>query len=491
MVEECNGDTTKAIVLLTKIQDFNQAMNNSNNNNNNNNHPINRIFNPRQTGNSGGEATVISQQQIPLTINAANNHSLATSQVVQNNGDQQDCCNCGNCCQCCLIKPASYKNGLYRIDYQIYNISFLLFSMFTVYPESILYSLSQSYQGLYLPTIGLLLIFSASFFMFCKKDNLIVDNCNFIRGCMFIFGGLLYLLGYIIHSMNIKDICDDDDDYYNYWDYWDCGYWSEDDITPEPEYLIGRGCFVGFHSIFFGLLYIGINHKLKKCHLHSRIGLIRFWSLLYFIFSLLVLCWIMYPWFYLMYMAFAPIIILIALLLNFCLIKLSNEAGGCNSGVTLGLIIVIAYYFAMLWLTIFIIIKSWIHEEQQGWYLFWDLSILLFGAMQLWILSRAMSPVNANCGCRMHGSGDGNIISPSRHQQLQAQVAGIQLQPQSLVVTTASFPDNDNIAAPPANDEIQIPIEPAAVIENNLLLSDEKGYQKANDIDDDDEGENV
>ena len=183
-------------MILTRIQDFNRAMNVKPINPNN---PINRIFYPglRQTGNAGEPVQPQQPQQIPLAINAANNYSLASSTVVPaaNPYLNQDCCECSHCCQCCLIKPASYKNGLYRIDHQMYSVAFLLFAAFTIYPESILYSLHQSYQGLYLPSVGLALIFSASFFIFCKKDNFIQDNCNFLRGSMFIFGGLFYILG--------------------------------------------------------------------------------------------------------------------------------------------------------------------------------------------------------------------------------------------------------------------------------------------------------
>ena len=311
-------------------------------------------------------------------------------------------------------------------------------------------------------------------------------------------------IGYIIHATNITDICESRNNwwYNGYYDYEDCGYMGEDDITPEPEYLIGRGFFVGFHAIYIGLTYVA-NNKLNKCGLHSRIGLIRLWSFLFMIYSLFVLCWIMTPWYYLLYMAFSPALILITLFLNCFLIKKSNEAGGCTSGVSLGLIIVIAYYFSLLWLVIFIIVKSFKHDDydEQGWYLFWDLSILLFGGLMLWILERAMSPVNSNCGCSMDGCGDGNIISPQRQQQLQSiSQAGIPLQPkiqqpqpimmvvpqtqtneqqQPLVITTAALP-NDNEAAPPAEDQIiKIPIDP-------------QGYQQANDDDvSDGEGNNL
>eukprot|EP00486_Rosalina_sp_Unknown_P015411 CAMPEP_0201596022 /NCGR_PEP_ID=MMETSP0190_2-20130828/192839_1 /ASSEMBLY_ACC=CAM_ASM_000263 /TAXON_ID=37353 /ORGANISM="Rosalina sp." /LENGTH=82 /DNA_ID=CAMNT_0048056223 /DNA_START=1344 /DNA_END=1592 /DNA_ORIENTATION=+ len=82
----------------------------------------------------------------------------------------------------------------------------------------------------------------------------------------------------------------------------------------------------------------------------------------------------------------------------------------------------------------------------------------------------------------MDGSGDGNIISQQRQQQLQQSVVMVvpqaQPQPQPQIVTTVVLP-NENAAAPPAADVIQIPIDP-------------KGYQQANDDDiSDDEGENL
>ena len=130
---------------------------------------MNNAANPAQTA-KWGEAfrdvnvvNPIQSQQIPLSVN--NQGRLQNVQATSTD----DCCNCGcnHCCECCLIKPASYKDGLYRIDYKIYNISFLIFSVFTIYPESTLYALSESYHGLYLPTTGLIFMFIASAFMFC------------------------------------------------------------------------------------------------------------------------------------------------------------------------------------------------------------------------------------------------------------------------------------------------------------------------------------
>merc|ERR1712173_535892 len=104
----------------------------------------------------------------------------------------------------------------------------------------------------------------------------------------------------------------------------------------------------------------------------------------------------------------------------------------------------------MLFLTGFIIGKSFVHDDEQGWYLFWDLSLLVFGAMQLWILGRAMSPVNANCGCVMDGSGDGNVggsgaAYPQQQQPVvvimppNQQVQQVAMQP----VITAAVPNNE------------------------------------------------
>jgi len=410
--------------MLTRIHDFNLSMNNA--------------ANPAQTAKSGEALNSVSvinphPQQIPLSIN---------NPAVQPMNPSEDCCNCGCgscCCECCLIKPASYTDGLYRIDYKIYNISFLIFSVFTIYPESTLYALSESYHGLFLPTTGLIFFIIASSFMLCAKDNKSPNSVNCVRGSLFIFGGLFYFLGFMIHSFNISDVCEDED----YWDYYDCGEWGFDDVTPEPEYLIGRGMFVGFHAIFLGLLYVA-NHKFKRCF-HSRIRLIRFWSFLFFIFSLFVLCWIIYPWYFLAYMGFSPMLLQLVSLLNCFLMKKSNEMGGCGSGTVLGLIMTIGYYFSMLFLTIFIAEKSFVHGDEQGWYLFWDLSLLFFGAMQLWILGRAMSPVTANCGCVMDGNGDGNVGGNHLRPQQPVVVIVPQQQPQQVgmvpVVTTAAMPN--------------------------------------------------
>ncbi len=64
----------------------------------------------------------------------------------------------------------------------------------------------------------------------------------------------------------------------------------------------------------------------------------------------------------------------------------------------IGLIIVISYYFQMFWYCLFIMISRLSYSryyyddvyEQPGWFVIWDLAILIFGSFQLWILTRAM-----------------------------------------------------------------------------------------------------
>ena len=62
-------------------------------------------------------------------------------------------------------------------------------------------------------------------------------------------------------------------------------------------------------------------------------------------------------------------------------------------------------------------------------YVFWDLAIFFFESFMLWLLTRAMHPVSAQCGCRMDGSGDGGVMLTVQ-QSAQPQVMMV-VQPQS------------------------------------------------------------
>eukprot|EP01084_Bolivina_argentea_P013501 25356_1 len=416
LINECKGDTTKSIVILTKIQQFNQSMNKANVN--------------EKTINSGESQPInataaISPSQIPLQV-VSHVQQPANSNQIQYSIN--NCCNDGGCndcgCACCLMKPASYTKGLYKIDYKIYNLSFLIFSIFTFYPEISLYSLSASYQGLYLPAIGLIFIFIASAMVCFINNNSDIGQENkmgSIRGALFIFGGLLYLLGYSIHLFTIPN----DEGYY---------WFFESDIFPEVEYMIGRGLFVSIHSIFIGYLYV-TNNKLPNC-CNDRIKLIRFWTFLFLIFQCLALCFLINIFYIIVFMALSPFVTIVTLFLNCCLIKKSNEAGGCNSGLSLGLIIVVSYYFQMFWYFLFIMISRLTYNnynnqyEQPGWFVIWDLAILIFASFQLWILTRAMHPANANCGCIHDGTGDGDIMLTTSQSQQPTQIVMVVQQPQ-------------------------------------------------------------
>ena len=119
-------------------------------------------------------------------------------------------------------------------------------------------------------------------------------------------------------------------------------------------------------------------------------------------------------WFFIIYAALSPGVLIITLFLNCCLIKRSNESGGCNSGVSLGLIIVISYYFLNTIIGLFTFSTRLGYNDfddpGQGWYILYEFGMYIFVSIQLWIMLRAMHPVNANCGCTQDGSGDGNVI---------------------------------------------------------------------------------
>eukprot|EP01083_Nonionella_stella_P170164 578468_1 len=398
VVNECGGDTTKSIVILTKIQQFNNSNANAN----------------KDTVNAGEAVptTATVSQQIPLQVHAVAYPSAGA--------DSADCCG-SNSCACCLMKPASYKNGLYPIDYRMYNISFFLFAALTVYPDG---SLDLAYHdssnhGLYLPVSGLALIIVATVMEFAP------NTLGNIRGGLYIFGGLLYALGYIIQAAAVPD--------YDYDHYWHRYYYY--DMPPTAEYLVGRGLFIGIHAMFIGYLYV-TNNKLPDA-MRSRVSLIRFWTLLFLVYHSLVVCSEVYirPSFFLIYSLLSPLILAVALCLNFCLHNQSHERGGCNCGVILRLLMVISYYFLMGLLVLY----SNIFDGYFRWYEVWEIAVYLFGSMQLWILSRAMHPANANCGCAHDGSGDGDInVSPEPYPSGQTQT----------VVVVAAPSETQPIAAP-------------------------------------------
>eukprot|EP01083_Nonionella_stella_P149601 475429_1 len=412
VVNECGGDTTKSIVILTKIQQFNNSNANAN----------------KDTVNAGEavQTTATVSQQIPLQVHAVAYPSAGA--------DSADCCG-SNSCACCLMKPASYKNGLYPIDYRMYNISFFLFAALTVYPDG---SLDLAYHdssnhGFYLPVSGLALIIVATVMEFAP------NTLGNIRGGLYIFGGLLYALGYIIQAAAVPD--------YDYDHYWHRYYYY--DMPPTAEYLVGRGLFIGIHAMFIGYLYVTNNKLPDVMRSASRVSLIRFWTLLFLVYHLLVMCDDIYSnWSLLAVMALSPLIVAVSLLLNFCLLNQSNESGGCNCGVTLGLLIVISYYFILGWLLVYGVLRIFIYSdysyhEPSGWLGIWKAAVWVFGSMQLWILSRAMHPANANCGCEHDGSGDGDINVSSAPN------------PSGLTQTVVVVPNA-------ASSEIQ-PIAPSAV----------------------------
>eukprot|EP01083_Nonionella_stella_P090121 251786_1 len=312
VVNECGGDTTKSIVILTKLQQFNNSNANAN----------------QDTTNSGEtvQPTASAPQQIPLQVLGPPSGAVGYPSAGTDCADCNDCCG-PDSCACCLMKPASYKNGLYEIDYKMYTLSFFLFAVLTVYPDATLPSFSTSHFGFYLPVSGLSLIIIATV-MQCAPNT-----WPTIRGYLYIFGGLGYLLGYIILAATIRH-----NDYH--WIYYMRTSYA-------PEYLVGRGFFVCIHAVFIGYLYV-TNNKLPVA-MRSRVSLIRFWTLLFLVYHSLVVCSEVYirPSFFLIYSLLSPLILAVALCLNFCLHNQSHERGGCNCGVILRLLMVISYYFLM------------------------------------------------------------------------------------------------------------------------------------------------
>jgi len=387
LVDECGGDSNQAIVILSKIDQFNQSVRNQ------------QAANVAGTSHAGEAIQPTTQvaQQIPLQI--------VSPQPYAQPAAQDDCCACDGCSPCCNVKPASYQNGLYAIDFTMYNISFFVFAALSFYPEITIDSLDVSLHGLYLPPIALIVMVLASVMSLCIKkpvNDPSLSCVNFARGCLFILAGLLYFIGYIIHAATLPD---DDHDY----------YWWESDIYSEPSYLVCRGAFVGIHAIFIGYLYVTGNRLLCQCCNGCggpRINIIRWWTVLYLVYSIGCLLFVV-PWFFAIYNGGIAYVFIISLFFNFCLLRRSNEAGGCNSGATLALLQVITYYMQVVVIALWVLFNrlafDWTPYEEPGWYVLWEFALFIFGALQLWILLRAMHPVAANCGCIQHGSGDGNV----------------------------------------------------------------------------------
>jgi len=463
LINDCGGDATKAIVILSKVQEFNKAMNNNAGGG---------------TANSG-EAISGRKQQIPLQV-------VQQPQVIQQAqvAPRQDDC-CGECggCDCCAMKPASYKSGLYKIDYSMYHYSFLILFLSTVYPEASLQSLEFSAYGLYLPLIGLIMIAIACCMgIFIDMNNKIFveaqAKASTIRGALFIFGGLFYFLGYCVHA----GVTPQDDD----WDDW---WWWRHDIYPKAEYLIGRGMFIGFHAIFIGYLFITKNKLPQFCKDNGgeRIQLIRLWTLLLLLYLFLVLGTELPYYFWIIYAALSPFVLVITLFLNCCLLKKSNEAGGCNSGVSLGLIIVISYYFMHTIVGLFIFgtrlsYDRYYDEPGPGWYILYEFGLYTFVSMQLWIMLRAMHPVNANCGCTQDGSGDGavmltagNVVQLQQVQQVQVQ----QQQPTQVVMVVQQPQQTQQV--------VQTIVVPTAAVANKTDGGDDDDDDVLGNEDEDDE----
>ena len=186
LVNQCNNDATQAIVILTRIQQFNQSVNNAGAS----------VAQTSRSGEAIPATATVTPSALPLSVQPV--QPIQAAPVAANQG----CCTgCNNCCPCCLTKPASYNNGLYPIDYKMYSIAFFIFAATTIYMELTLQCFEYTHYGLYCPAIGLVLIAMASLLMLCikpgsEKDVGHQNRCGFFRGFMFIIGGLLYFLVY-------------------------------------------------------------------------------------------------------------------------------------------------------------------------------------------------------------------------------------------------------------------------------------------------------
>eukprot|EP01084_Bolivina_argentea_P194478 333679_1 len=305
------------------------------------------------------------------------------------------CCNCSimccKCCRCCLAKAASYNDGLYPIDVKMYSISFILFTLLALYSEIAIQGTYESIYAVYTSTSGIIFMLFGSI---CSQ----IACCNFMSSPAHIFGGILYIIAYCMYSVE-KECIDQD------WWWWDSDTWWWNNYKPpcmlDPQLFIGRGLFVGIHSIYFGVQYC----KKKICD--SRAKLIRFWSILFILYAGLVLPFLCggtfcYYWVFGFLVASpGPFGVVLLLLIVMCMTCCCGRTThGCNCYAVIGFIL---WYTSLANAISLMIVASWSQNALLYWS--WDISLCIFSFIQLWILTRAMNPIITKCGCNNQMNG--------------------------------------------------------------------------------------
>ena len=364
---------------------------------------------------------------------------------------------CVSCCPSCYLIPDKYDKGLYIMDLTVKNVSFMLFVAFTIYGEVSMKILDSATHGMYLPTVGLVLIAVASLLFWASKDHKVDSTMNKIIAIIYLIGGLLYLFGYFIYTAKLEDynvcaeggsVCDCDYSSY-YWSYNNYGecycednnswgdnvcernwYWTswsdgQYDFTVYKPYYAARGAFIFYHCLLMALHYIS---KDTKC-IKDRLIFVRMdsfmWGLVYcgFICSLTIPDWFvsLVLYFFCLFHNtestlnriwvfalsgcvhfFSGIIALV----NMCIAEPSSNLGGCNAFSINGTFMMIFYIVEIILLVSFLLDFS-IHEDLVvkpniiGMpFLFWAIGLIVFGTMNWWILLRSMHPTFAACLCK-------------------------------------------------------------------------------------------
>jgi len=273
--------------------------------------------------------------------------------------------------------------GLEPVEHRMYSIAFFLLSALTIYMELRLewFKAERGQNGHHLTAIGLLLIMAASIREFAqsvcisalsrRQDGGRRNRCGKIRGSLYIIGGILYFLGYLFHAISLPP----EDPHL---------MWFDVIVIPQIPYFVGRGAFVGLHSMLIGYFDV-TNGRIPKC-IAARSVLIRFWLALQVLFVVLVFTFTLEPaarWLLIfLNMLCAPLIFLGALLWSCCLYPV--RAFGCLCS----WIMMISWSVMFVWCVLFAFNED-LYGKEEVTYL---MAIFIFNSFMLWILVRAMQP---------------------------------------------------------------------------------------------------
>eukprot|EP01084_Bolivina_argentea_P007901 14816_1 len=438
VLQECNGDTNQAIIILMKVEQFNRSMNQANVN------PQNGEGQAISTQNANQVAIspVQIQAPIPLQVVQVNTNNLFANIRTQHPtwalyldkspNHCMQCCDPINCqccaqsCASCYMIPDQYKLGLYKIDLTVKNISFLLFILMTFVGEVTVIVLREANRAFYIPIIGLTILLFASILFFFSKTRT-ETTLNRVIGWLYISGGFLYFVGYIYYTAVVETystcdhgtVCDcsytttyqyeercfctdqygeteygTDRCYYNY-------HWGDEyrySFTAFAPYFLMRGGFIFYSAVLMGLHYI------QPMREYDRLTLIRIDSILFGLFIICVFGWVIpdIQW----HFAFSAMMhdwMGVLLFVNAAIACQNVSQGGCTGYSITGTMLMVFYSIEMILIITFLLIQ--VLEEDfivkpnifNYSYLFWSFGVVVFGSMHLWIYLRMIHPAFVHC----------------------------------------------------------------------------------------------